>query len=237
MKQHRSLFLLFLRHSFWRVLLLLALCGAAEWLVFFFRAPKAASLYDALSGCSALCLTLSLLCFAAVSALLLWATVGWGKNQPRYTMTRLSLSTGWMMVWQGVYNTLIYLLFWWVQALILVGLCWFYGWQGGFLGPNTLYVTLWQLPYFHALLPLGISGGWVCNLLLCAGLGFTGACFTEGLHRDRQNMAFFLLLLGVVFLSNSGSAFLIVITAACVAGGLAAVWHSRKEDFCEETDL
>lgn len=153
MRQHRSLFLLFLRHSFWRVLL--ALCGAAEWLVFFFRASKAASLYDALSGCSALCLTLFLLCFAAVSALLLWATVGWGKNQPRYTMTRLSLSTGWVLVWQGVYNTLIYLLFWWVQALILVGLRWFYGWQGGLSGAQHPLSHLVAAPLFPRPAPPG----------------------------------------------------------------------------------
>lgn len=81
------------------------------------------------------------LAFLLLSALLLLATTGWGARCPGYTLARLPLSPGWVVFWQGVYNTLVYLLFWGVQALVLVGIGWYYGRQGGFLGTQTLYVT------------------------------------------------------------------------------------------------
>lgn len=236
MRQHRSLFWLFARHSFWRVLLTLVVCGVVQWLVFLSQLRQADALYDALSRCSPFFSVLLFLGFGAVSAALLSATTGLGKHKPAYTMARLPLSPGWVLAWQGIYNTLVYLLFWWVQALVLVGLCWFYGWQGGFLGPNTLYLTLWQVPLFHALLPLGISGGWASGLCLCIGLGVTGAYFTAGLRRDRWNMAFFVLAGGALLFLGSGSALLIVISVACVAGGLVAAWQSRKEARHEEME-
>lgn len=236
MRQHRSLFCLFARHSFWQVLLTLAVCGVVQWLVFLFQLRQADSLYGALLQCTAFFSVILFLGFGVVSAVLLFATTGLGKHKPAYTMARLSLSPGWVLAWQGIYNTLVYLLFWWVQALVLMGLCWFYGWQGGFLGDNTLYLTLWQVPLFHTLLPLGISGGWAKGLCLCIGLGVTGACFTAGLRRDHRNISFFVLAGSALLFADSGSALLIVISVTCVAGDLVSAWQSRKEARHEEME-
>lgn len=73
-----------------------------------------------------------------------------------------------------------------MQALVLVGIGWYYGRQGGFLGTQTLYVTVWELDLFHFFLPLDLPGRWVSNAALAAGLGFTAALFTEELHRGRK---------------------------------------------------
>ena len=160
MRPHRALFHLVLRHTVWKVLLLLLLLAAAQWSAFLCLSPDPASigLADAFSLSGGALAGLLALAFLLLSALLLLATTGWGARCPGYTLARLPLSPGWVVFWQGVYNTLVYLLFWGVQALVLVGIGWYYGRQGGFLGTQTLYVTVWELDLFHFFLPLDLPG-------------------------------------------------------------------------------
>ena len=161
MRPHRALFHLVLRHTVWKVLLLLLLLAAAQWSAFLCLSPDPASigLADAFSLSGGALAGLLALAFLLLSALLLLATTGWGARCPGYTLARLPLSPGWVVFWQGVYNTLVYLLFWGVQALVLVGIGWYYGRQGGFLGTQTLYVTVWELDLFHFFLPLDLPAG------------------------------------------------------------------------------
>ena len=170
MRPHRALFHLVLRHTVWKVLLLLLLLAAAQWSAFLCLSPDPASigLADAFSLSGGALAGLLALAFLLLSALLLLATTGRGARRPGYTLARLPLSPGWVVFWQGVYNTLVYLLFWGVQALVLVGIGWYYGRQGGFLGTQTLYVTVWELDLFHFFLPLDLPGRWVSNAALAA---------------------------------------------------------------------
>ena len=153
MRPHRALFHLVLRHTVWKVLLLLLLLAAAQWSAFLCLSPDPASigLADAFSLSGGALAGLLALAFLLLSALLLLATTGRGARRPGYTLARLPLSPGWVVFWQGVYNTLVYLLFWGVQALVLVGIGWYYGRQGGFLGTQTLYVTGKEIRVFFRL--------------------------------------------------------------------------------------
>lgn len=128
MRPHRALFHLVLRHTVWKVLLLLLLLAAAQWSAFLCLSPDPASigLADAFSLSGGALAGLLALAFLLLSALLLLATTGRGARRPGYTLARLPLSPGWVVFWQGVYNTLVYLLFWGVQALVLVGIGWYY---------------------------------------------------------------------------------------------------------------
>lgn len=83
MRQHRSLFCLFARHSFWQVLLTLAVCGVVQWLVFLFQLRQADSLYGALLQCTAFFSVILFLGFGVVSAVLLFATTGWASTSRR----------------------------------------------------------------------------------------------------------------------------------------------------------
>ena len=206
MRPHRALFHLVLRHTVWKVLLLLLLLAAAQWSAFLCLSPDPASigLADAFSRC------------------------------PGYTLARLPLSPGWVVFWQGVYNTLVYLLFWGVQALVLVGIGWYYGRQGGFLGTQTLYVTVWELDLFHFFLPLDLPGRWVSNAALAAGLGFTAALFTEGLHRGRKNFTFFVLAACCFLFLPGGRPQMIAGAAAlCLLVGL--LLRRKRKETADET--
>lgn len=118
--------------------------------------------------------------FLLLCALLLTATLGWGRGGPDLTLARLPLGRGTRVLCQGVCNTLLFLLFWAAEALVLVGLAGSFARNGGFLGPQTLFVTGWAVPLLHTFLPVGEPLRWVGNLVLAAGLGFTGRCRHRG---------------------------------------------------------
>ena len=236
MRPHRALFHLVLRHTVWKVLLLLLLLAAAQWSAFLCLSPDPASigLADAFSLSGGALAGLLALAFLLLSALLLLATTGRGARRPGYTLARLPLSPGWVVFWQGVYNTLVYLLFWGVQALVLVGIGWYYGRQGGFLGTQTLYVTVWELDLFHFFLPLDLPGRWVSNAALAAGLGFTAALFTEGLHQGRKNFTYFVLAACCFLFLPGGRPQMIAGAAAlCLLVGL--LLRRKRKETADET--
>ena len=217
MRPHRALFHLVLRHTVWKVLLLLLLLAAAQWSAFLCLSPDPASigLADAFSLSGGALAGLLALAFLLLSALLLLATTGRGARRPGYTLARLPLSPGWVVFWQGVYNTLVYLLFWGVQALVL-------------------YVTVWELDLFHFFLPLDLPGRWVSNAALAAGLGFTAALFTEGLHRGRKNFTFFVLAACCFLFLPGGRPQMIAGAAAlCLLVGL--LLRRKRKETADET--
>ena len=112
MRPHRALFHLVLRHTVWKVLLLLLLLAAAEWSAFLCLSPDPASigLADAFSLSGGALAGLLALAFLLLSALLLLATTGRGARCPGYTLARLPLSPGWVVFWQKCRH-LVYLLF------------------------------------------------------------------------------------------------------------------------------
>lgn len=185
MRPFVALFCLFLRHTFWKVLLLLAALGAAEWAIFRFQPfpPTVNTLVDAYREVATPLGWVVAVAFLLLCALLLTATLGWGRGRPDLTLARLPLGRGTRVLCQGVCNTLLFLLFWAAEALVLVGLAGSFARNGGFLGPQTLFVTGWAVPLLHTFLPVGEPLRWVGNLVLAAGLGFTAAAGTEALRR------------------------------------------------------
>ena len=143
MRPFVALFCLFLRHTFWKVLLLLAALGAVEWAIFRFQPfpPTVNTLVDAYREVATPLGWVVAVAFLLLCALLLTATLGWGRGRPDLTLARLPLGRGTRVLCQGVCNTLLFLLFWAAEALVLVGLAGSFAHNGGFLGPQTLFVT------------------------------------------------------------------------------------------------
>ena len=91
MRRHLAIFRLFLAHTGGKVLLVLVLLAAAEGAVVFrWRAlAPSASLLGYYERCATGLGILFLAAAVLVSALLLWAGVGWGKGRPGDTLDRL----------------------------------------------------------------------------------------------------------------------------------------------------
>lgn len=233
MRQHGSLLLLFARHTQWKVLLLLALGAAAEGGVIALGPdPQTVSLSEFLAHCLNWMGPLALLLFCLLSALLLTATLGRGKDRPGYTLLRLPVAPSRLILWQGVYNTLAYLLFWAVQALMLVGACWHYARQGGNVGPQSFYLAVWESPFFHGFLPVHLPLGWVQLPVVALGLGMAGASFTSGLHRGRWNWPFLALVVAVLILFFSTSHLLLILVGLILtfAAFFDPWWVQRAEE-------
>lgn len=235
MKPAFSLFCLYLRHTFWKVLLLLLAAGAAEWGLFTARwraLPYTPTLAEAYTH-SLLPLGWVLAgVFGVLCLLLATATLARGTGQPGYTLRRLPLSRGQVLLGQGLWNTLAFLLFWGSQALVFLGMGWSFGQGGGFLNPQTLPTAVWQVPLFHAFLPLGDPLQWAGNLVLAGGLGFTAAAFTQALHRGKGIFAFpTLALCALVCLGSAPLSFLAA--GGCLVWGL---WQALRQEAPDRDD-
>ena len=125
---------------------------------------------------------------------------------------------------------MLFLLFWAAEALVLVGLAGSFARNGGFLGPQTLFVTGWAVPLLHAFLPVGEPLRWVGNLVLAAGLGFTAAAGTEALRRRTWPFPF-LLLTGCALVFWTGIPWaLLLFSVPCLGWSLWTLRTLEKQD-------
>lgn len=241
MKQYFSLFLLFLRHSAWKVLLLAAAMAAVQMGLFWGLTPDPAA--HSLEACLAACRTplaiAVLLGFALLSALLLTDGAK-GKHRLSYTLDRLAISPKAVLGCQAIYNILAYLLFWAVQVLTILGLFWLYQQQGGYVGPQTLYLVTWQDELVHSFLPMEELLRWLRNLVLIVGLAVTVACSAAQLRQKNKPIAFGALVGGTTaaFIQPMGQAPIdmtaILLTLTITGMALYNVLQIGKEEDHEE---
>lgn len=241
MKQYFSLFLLFLRHSAWKVLLLAAAMAAVQMGLFWGLTPDPAA--HSLEACLAACRTplaiAVLLGFALLSALLLTDGAK-GKHRLSYTLDRLAISPKAVLGCQAIYNILAYLLFWAVQVLTILGLFWLYQQQGGYVGPQTLYLVTWQDELVHSFLPMEELIRWLRNLVLIVGLAVTVACSAAQLRQKNKPIAFGALVGGTTaaFIQPMGQAPIdmtaILLTLTITGMALYNVLQIGKEEDHEE---
>lgn len=196
MKQHKTLFLLFLRHTAWKVLAVLLVSAAVQFGLFRFLMPDPArhSLEAALGPMESWLWWITILTFALVVGFLLTASTAKGKGRTDYLLDRLAIPPREVILCQGICNSLAILLFWAAEALILLGLCWLYGAKGGFLGPQTFFLACWQNDLLHSFLPMEEVSRWMRNLIWCAGTGFTAAAGSAQLRQKGKAVGVFFLI-------------------------------------------
>ena len=241
MKQYFSIFLLFLRHSAWKVLLLAAAMAAVQMGLFWGLTPDPAahSLEACLSACGRLLGIVFLIGFVSLCCLLL-ADGAKGKHRLSYTLDRLAVSPRAVLACQAIYNILAYLLFWAVQVLTILGLFWLYQQQGGYVGPQTLYLVTWQDELVHSFLPMEELIRWLRNLVLIVGLAVTVACSAAQLRQKNKPIAFGALAGGTaaVFIQPMGQAPIdmtaILLTLTITGMALYNVLQIGKEEDHEE---
>ena len=235
MKPVFSLFCLYLRHTFWKVLLLLLAAGAVE----------GASSPPAGRGCPTppICQRLTpkaafpwIGCWwgSSWSSASCWPRPPWPGGRPsRGTPSAASPLSGTSAAGAG--------------AVEHPGLPPVLGEPGpGLLGdgvvlrpgrglpgpPNPPPMAVWQVPRFYAFLPLGAPLQWLGNLALALGLGFTAAAFTQALHRGKWTFAFpTLALCALVCLGAAPLSFLAA--GACLVWGL---WQALRPEAPDRDD-
>ena len=196
MKQHKTLFLLFLRHTAWKVLLILVGSAVLQAALFRFLMPDPTrySLETVLQNTESYLWWVVLLTFAVIVGLLLSATTVRGKGRTDYLLDRLAIPPREVILCQGIYNALAVLLFLAAEALVLLGLCRMYGAMGGHLGPQTIFLATWQNDLLHSFLPTEEVSRWIRNLIWCGAVGFTAAAGSAQLRQNEKAVGIFFLI-------------------------------------------
>lgn len=183
MRRHLSVLLLFVRHSIYKVLLLLAGLGAAEALLFW-RALSLMRADPELSTGLELAFenAHTALLFGAAFLLLCVLLAGVGcelGSRQGYTLNRLSIGPRAVLVWQAVCNCLYLLLFWAVQILLVLLLCrWYVSTvDPANAGPQTIFLAFYRSDLLHALLPMEHTAVYVRNAILLPAVAVSLACW------------------------------------------------------------
>lgn len=175
-KRQISFLMLAARSSLWRVLLALAVFGAAGTALFVvtFRAtPDVTPPLEGLLDGQRLVLALELLVITAAVSL---SGGGFGSRVD-YTAARLPAPRWNLTLWFAVYGLVIYAIVWAFQLAQLLALCALYGRWAEPLAQNgqMTFLAAWRSGPLHSLLPLDDVGRWIATGLLYGGLGLSTA--------------------------------------------------------------
>lgn len=203
MRQHISVFMLYIRSSLYKVLLLLAGMAAAETVVFVWTLKGllqeiAALRESGIEDFAGMGITLSpesvlensyiTYIFAAVTLLIMvvLCLIGCERgNKQGYTLRRLSISESSVVLWQSLCNTCCYFLLWVVQIAVAWGLCRLYVSMVEAVSNQTVFLAFYRSDFLHNLLPLDETSLWVRNILLVLTYGITTACFSFRQRRGK----------------------------------------------------
>ena len=240
MKQHKILFQLFLRHTAWKVLLILLASAALQGVLFWLGMPDPTenSLEAALAPMVSRLWWITLITFAVIVGLLLSASTVRGKGRTDYLLDRLAMPPKEVILCQGICNTLAILLFWAAEALILLGLCWLYGAKGGYLGPQTIFLATWQNDLLHSFLPMEEVSRWARNLIWSLSVGFAAAAGSAQLRRKGKAIGIFFLIgcSGAIFRCPMGNLALDVFYSLLALAIAAVTLYNAAQIGKEETD-
>ena len=230
MKKHSSVFMLMARSTIYRVMGLLILMAVAEAGLFWLRLQQGA--IDGNFSLEAIISESRLSWACAAFFLFVNVILSWGSYtiSDTYTAARLSVSGKAVYLWQCVYNTLCYLLFWMVQILIGIGLCRVYEAMAPaeFVSNQTVFLAFYRSNFLHSFLPFEDTWVWVRNILLVVALGICSSRIPGKNRKIGIGSCFLIAATGVFFVQGIGEAVALII-AAIVCAVPAVVKALSKE--------
>ena len=230
MKKHSSVFMLMARSTIYRVLGLLIVMAVAEAGLFWLRLQQGA--IDGNFSLEAIISESRLSWACAAFFLFVNVILSWGSYtiSDTYTAARLSVSGKAVYLWQCIYNTLCYLLFWMVQILIGIGLCRVYEAMAPaeFVSNQTVFLAFYRSNFLHSFLPFEDTWVWVRNILLVVALGICSSRIPGKNRKIGIGSCFLIAATGVFFVQGIGEAVALII-AAIVCAVPAVVKALSKE--------
>lgn len=180
MRRHTSVLMLFARSSFYKVLGVLAAMTAAECGLFYLTLKRGAEkIARGMVGLEHLIALQSFVYVLSILAVLyVLARVGDGSgSREGYTLRRLGISEKAVVLWQWAYNTGCLLFVWMVQALVAVGLCFWYLQvaPSGLVNHQTMVLAFYNNEFLHRLIPLSDFWSWVMTLTVLPAFGLSAA--------------------------------------------------------------
>ena len=240
MKKHSSVFMLMARSTIYRVLGLLIVMAVAEAGLFWLRLQQGA--IDGNFSLEAVISESRLALACAAIFLFVNAVLSWGSYtvSDTYTAARLSVSGKAVYLWQCVYNTLCYLLFWMAQILIAIGLCRVYEVvaPAEFVSNQTVFLAFYRSKFLHSFLPFEDTWVWIRNILLVVALG---VCSSRQPGRNKKvgvGACILIAASGVFFVQEIGDAtsvlFLVIAAVLCAVPAIVRALGKEVPDESNE---
>ncbi len=207
MMKYLSVFALYVRMTFWKLLaVLLAMC-AGQWVYFRMRLADAIAYYNRPLSADEInyagqslrfferledLLSAPILAIIAGVALVLVVVIlclagcGFGAKVG-YTVGRLRITERETFLLQGVYNTLVFVLFWAVELLLFIVLCTMYvnAAPADAVSGQSIVLACYRSDVLHGLLPLSDILTWVTNAVSLLTLAAAAALFPFGKRRGK----------------------------------------------------
>ena len=236
MKKHSSVFMLMARSTIYRVIGLLVVMAVAEAGLFRLRLQQGA--IDGNFSLEAIISESRLTWACAAVFLFVNVILSWGSYtiSNAYTAARLSVSGRAVYLWQCLYNTLCYLLFWMVQILIAIGLCRMYEVlaPAELVSNQTVFLAFYRSKFLHSFLPFEDTWVWIRNILLIVALGICSSRYPGKGKKVGIASLFLLAATGVFFIQEIGDMtsvlFLIVFAILCSAPSLMQAVDTEVPD-------
>lgn len=157
---------------------------------------------------------------------------GLGGSAVSNTLGRLRISELTVVLWWGLCYAMAFVILWAAQVGILLGAGWYFTAHAApsAVSAQTVLLTAWQVPLFHAVLPLDQWTGYVRMACLSLGLGM--GCAAWSFWRRRESNGYAAPFLGIVWvvsltfapLSLSMDILLILIALATAVVSIYVVW-------------
>ena len=237
MKKHSSVFMLMARSTIYRVLGLLIVMAVAEAGLFWLRLQQGA--IDGNFSLEAVISESRLALACAAIFLFVNAVLSWGSYTVSDTCTaaRLSVSGKAVYLWQCVYNTLCYLLFWMAQILIAIGLCRVYEVVAPveFVSNQTVFLAFYRSKFLHSFLPFEDTWVWIRNILLVVALGISSSRYPGKCKKIGIGSLFLFSAIGVFFVQEVGdSASVTVLIIAAALCAISSVLRALSKEVPDE---
>lgn len=232
MRKHLSVWMTAARGIAGPLALILLVMAATEGVLLWSAYPdyEATSLYFLLSDCPLVWPFRAALVLLAAACCLHGS--GLGGSAVGNTLGRLRVSELTAFLLWGLCYAMAFVILWTVQAGILLGAGWYFTAHAApsAASAQTVLLASWQVPFFHAVLPLDQWTGYVRMACLSLGLGTGCAAWSFWRRRTANGYAApFLVILWVVTITfdpTDLSMDLFLILAALVTAGVSIylVW-------------
>lgn len=232
MRKHLSVWMTAARGIAGPLALILLVMAATEGILLWSAYPdyEATGLYFLLSDCPLVWPFRAALVLLAAACCLHGS--GLGGSAVGNTLGRLRVSELTAFLLWGLCYATVFVILWAVQAGILLGAGWYFTAHAApsAASPQTVLLASWQVPFFHAVLPLDQWTGYVRMACLSLGLGTGCAAWSFWRRRTANGYAApFLVILWVVTITfdpTDLSMDLFLILAALVTAGVSIylVW-------------
>lgn len=232
MRKHLSVWMTAARGIAGPLALILLVMAAAEGVLLWSAYPdyEATGLYFLLSDCPLVWPFRAALVLLAAACCLHGS--GLGGSAVGNTLGRLRISELTAFLLWGLCYATAFVILWAVQAGILLGAGWYFTAHAApsAASAQTVLLASWQVPFFHAVLPLDQWTGYVRMACLSLGLGTGCAAWSFWRRRTANGYAApFLVILWVVTITFDPTDFfmdLFLILAALVTAGVSIylVW-------------